>query len=179
MLREGLSPGVQDGGDADRPAKMRGIATEREQGVGGGPKQQRIQHARIALGQGVEGMRQGEDEVEVRNREHLSPAGLEPPFFCDGLALRAMAIAARVVRDPHGATPVTRLPMTAEGGGATGLDRVERPSENRTAPMDQSSDTPMATSTCEGSTWPDLQAEPAETATPLRSRPSTMDSDST
>ena len=37
----------------------------------------------------------------------------------------------------------------------------------------------MATSTYEGSTLPEVQAEPADTATPFRSRPSTMDSDST
>ena len=38
-----------------------------------------------------------------------------------------MAIATGVVGDPHGAAAVTRLPMAAEGGGATGLDRLESP----------------------------------------------------
>src|SRR5262249_19042557 len=56
---------------------------------------------------------------------------------------------------------------------------VERPSDDRTAPIAQSSGTPIATSTCEGSTLPAVHAEPAETAMPLRSRPRTMDSDST
>ncbi len=38
-----------------------------------------------------------------------------------------MAIATGVVGDPHGAAPVTRLPMPAEDGGAAGRDRPERP----------------------------------------------------
>src|SRR2546425_7368606 len=56
---------------------------------------------------------------------------------------------------------------------------VVRPSEQRTAPIAQSSATPIATSTCEGSTLPDVHADPADTPMPLRSSPRTMDSDST
>src|SRR5205085_1528687 len=37
---------------------------------------------------------------------------------------------------------------------------VERPSDERTAPVAQSSGTPIATSTCEGSTLPAVHAEP-------------------
>src|SRR5438552_3079519 len=56
---------------------------------------------------------------------------------------------------------------------------VEQPSEQRTAPIAQSSGTPIATSTCDSSTLPDVHADPADTPMPLRSSPSTMDSDST
>src|SRR5439155_18785534 len=56
---------------------------------------------------------------------------------------------------------------------------VERPSEHRTAPIAQSTEIPIATRTCEGSTLPDVHAEPADTPMPLRSRPRTIDSDST
>ena len=38
-----------------------------------------------------------------------------------------MAIPTGVVGDPDGATPITRLPMTAEDSGAAGLDRMESP----------------------------------------------------
>src|SRR5712692_8588810 len=37
---------------------------------------------------------------------------------------------------------------------------VDRPREHRTAPIAHSSGTPIATRTCEGSTFPDVQAEP-------------------
>src|SRR5216117_940740 len=55
---------------------------------------------------------------------------------------------------------------------------VERPSEQRTAPIAQSSGTPIATSTCDGSMLPAVHADPADTPMPLRSSPRTMDSDS-
>src|SRR5206468_8065505 len=56
---------------------------------------------------------------------------------------------------------------------------VERPSEQRTAPIAQSSGTPIATSTCDGSMLPAVHADPPDTPMPLRSSPRTMDSDST
>ena len=126
MLREILSPRVQNRGDADRAAKVPRVTTEGEQGVGGRAKEQRVDHPRIALGERVEIVRQREDDVEVRNRQQVGPARGEPPFLGERLALGAMPIAARVVGDPHGAAPVTRLPMPAEGGGAAGRNRPER-----------------------------------------------------
>ncbi|HEY5618971.1 MAG TPA: hypothetical protein VIK60_13600, partial [Vicinamibacterales bacterium] len=38
---------------------------------------------------------------------------------------------ARVVGDPHGAALVTRLPMSAEYGGAAGLNRAQGPELDR------------------------------------------------
>ena len=72
-------------------------------------------------------MREREDDVEVRNRQQVGASRGEPPFFGERLALGTMAIATRVVRQAHGAAPVTRLLMPAEDGGAAGLDGVERP----------------------------------------------------
>src|SRR2546425_1112734 len=86
---------------------------------------------------------------------------------------------------PHAAPTgiAWRIRLTASVTDATTKSTssvvVERPSEERTAPIAQSSGTPIATSTCEGSTLPAVQAEPADTAMPLRSRARTMDSDST
>ena len=75
VLREGLAPRVEDRGDPDRPAEMTRIAPEREQRVGRGAEEQPIEHAWIALREGIEIVRQGEDDVEVRDkcfRKHLS-----------------------------------------------------------------------------------------------------------
>ena len=57
MLRESLSPRVQHRGDADRAAEMARIAPEGEERLGGRAEEERVDHARIALRQGVEVMR--------------------------------------------------------------------------------------------------------------------------
>src|ERR1035437_1081917 len=50
------------------------------------------------------------------------------------------------------------------------------PSENRTEQWASAGVSPMASSACEGSGFPDLHAEPEEKAIPLRSRKGTSDS---
>ena len=127
VLRESLAPRVQDRGDSDRAAEVPRIAAEGEQRVRGRAEEQRVDHARIALCERIEVVRQRENDMEVGNREQIGPSSREPPLFRQCLTLRAMAIATGVVGDPYGAAPVTRLPMPAECGGAAGLDRVKRP----------------------------------------------------
>ena len=122
VLGEGLAPGVQDRGDPDRATQMPRIAPEGEQRVGSRAEEEGIEDARIPLGQRIEQMREGEDDVEVGNREQVGSACREPPFLGERLALRAVPIATGVVGDPHGAAAVTRLPMPAKGGGPTGRD---------------------------------------------------------
>ncbi len=126
VLREGLAPGVEHRGDADRAAQMPRVAPEGEQRVGGRAEEQRVEHARIALRAGVEGVGHGEDHVKVRDRQEVGFARGEPPFLGERLTLRTMAIAAGVVRDAYGAAAVTRLPVPAERGSAAALDRAER-----------------------------------------------------
>jgi hypothetical protein len=125
MLRQILPPRVQDGGDADRAAEMPRVSPKGEERVGGRSKQQRIDHARIPLSQRVEGVRQGEDDMKVRDREQLGLAGREPGLARGGLTLRAVPIPAAVVRDPDRPAAVTRLLMTAEGRGPTRRDRTQ------------------------------------------------------
>jgi len=74
------------------------VAPEGEQRVGRGAEEQRVEHARIALREGVEGVGQGEDHVKVRNRQEVRLPRYEPPLFRDRLTRRAMAIAAALDR---------------------------------------------------------------------------------
>src|SRR5579885_3917668 len=53
------------------------------------------------------------------------------------------------------------------------------PKVRRRLPCDHSGGSPIATRTCEGSTEPEVQAEPVEAAKPNRSRLSRIDSPST
>ncbi len=117
---------MEDRSDADRAAEVMRVASEGEQGVRSGTEEERIDHARIAVGERIERVREGEDDVTIRNGEQLGAARGEPPLLGECLALRAMAIAAGVVRDPPGAAAVTRLPMPAQAGGAAGRDRSTR-----------------------------------------------------
>jgi hypothetical protein len=67
--------------------------------------------------------RQGEDQVEVPDRQQIGLAGGEPILRRRALALGAMPVAARVVGDPAVAAVLAALDMTAEDGRAAVLDR--------------------------------------------------------
>ena len=135
VLGEGLAPRVKDGGDADRATEMARIAAEGEEGLGGGAEQQGVDHARIALREGIERVGEREDHMKVWNREQLGAARVEPPGTRLGLARGTVAIATGVVRDPRGATLVTPLPMPAQQGGVASRDRAQRQRLDRREPM--------------------------------------------
>ena len=67
--------------------------------------------------------RHGEHDVEVRHVEQFRLTVLEPLRPRETLALRAVAVAARVVRDALMAAIAAPLDVTAERGGAATLDR--------------------------------------------------------
>src|ERR1700732_2150735 len=56
---------------------------------------------------------------------------------------------------------------------STSASEVDQPRLSRTAPWAISGPNPMASSTCEGCTLPEEQAEPEDTAIPARSKPIT------
>src|SRR5208283_5601367 len=53
---------------------------------------------------------------------------------------------------------------------STSRSLVDQPRLTRTAPCASEGSTPIAASTCEGCTLPDEQADPEDTAIPLRSK---------
>ena len=67
--------------------------------------------------------RHGEHDVEVRHVEQFRLTVLQPLGPCETLALRAVAVAARVVGDALMAAIAAPLDVTAESGGAATLDR--------------------------------------------------------
>lgn len=96
MVHQGLRPGVQDQCDSQLAAEPAWVSGELLQGLGGGFKQQSIQHTCIESNQLVQGMRQGEHHVEVRYRQQLSALPVQPVFLGPGLALRTMTVTAGV-----------------------------------------------------------------------------------
>ena len=135
MISERLTPGVQDGGDADGAAEVAGIPAKGEQRLGRRPEQERVEDARVALRERIERVGQREDHMEVGNRQELRAAGLNPSGTRLGLAHRTVPIATRVEGQPGGPTVVTPLPTPAQQGGAARRDRAERPRLNRREPM--------------------------------------------
>jgi hypothetical protein len=123
MQLQGLPPGVQHRDDAEIP--IPGLAGEGLQCFGGGAHERRVDRARVVLHQAVEGVGQGEDEMEVLNRQQLELSRIDPGAALGGAAFRAVAIAAGVVADLGVAAPVALIDMAAEGVGAAGLDGVQ------------------------------------------------------
>ena len=135
VLGEGLAPRVQDGRDADRAAEVSRIAAEGEERLGGRPKQERVDHARIALRERIERMGQREDDVKVGNGEQVRTPGVDPAGTGPGLTRGAVPIPTRVEGETGGPAVVTRLPMPAQQRGAARRDRAERQPLDRREPM--------------------------------------------
>jgi hypothetical protein len=70
----------------------------------------------------VEGVGQGEDDVEVGDGEQIGASRFEPVFLVEALALGAVAVAAGVVDGAAVTTAVTLLEMATQGGGAAGRE---------------------------------------------------------
>lgn len=94
-----LAPGMQHGQGAGLGTQELGVGGQLEHGLGGGPHEQVVDDPRIGQGDRVEGVREREDEMEVRHGQQLGGAGLQPPCRGRGLAGGAVAIAAGVVGD--------------------------------------------------------------------------------
>ena len=109
MMRQRLTPCVQDGDEADlgaEPARVRG---EHHHCLGGGLEQDGVDSGLVLEGDHRDLRRQREDNVEVGNRKEFSLARGEPSCTGRSLALRTVPVAAGVVGDPRHAA-VSRRP---------------------------------------------------------------------
>ena len=111
------------------------ITAEGQEGVGGGAKEERVDHPGIPLREGIQRMRQREDDVEVQDWEKVGPARVDPVLTRLPLTLRAMAIATGIKGEAGRAAVVTRRPAPAQKGGAAGRDRAQRPMLYRREPV--------------------------------------------
>jgi hypothetical protein len=133
MVGQYRSSGVQHGGEPNAGAEVLGVGRDDDQGVGGGFEQQIINDRLVLIGDVGNRSRQGENNMEVGHRQQFGLAVGQPLFGGDGLALRAVPVAAGVVGDvpvgallaafdmtaqrPHGSSP------WAEGPRSATLDR--------------------------------------------------------
>jgi hypothetical protein len=128
VVQQFLIPGVQHGGEAELPfqAVLR-VTRKFVQVFGHAVKQQRIQDLLVGRQQIVEFVWQREDGVEIADGQQFGlPVG-QPRGLGLGLALRAMAVAARIIHQSPVPAVVALLDMAAQGGRAADFDGVHDP----------------------------------------------------
>ena len=121
-MLEVLPPGVEDGQEADlRPEVLR-VGGDLPQGLGDGAEEQAVDRPRVLQRDRSQRRREREDHVEVVDGQQFGSPVLHPFRGGAGLTLGAVAIAARVIRDPPMPAPVACLDMPAQGRGPAGRD---------------------------------------------------------
>src|SRR6266853_1934882 len=122
MVGHRRAPGVEHGGEADAGAEVPGIGGDGEQRLGRAAEQQVVDYRLVLIGDRGDLGRQGEDKVEVADRQQIGLARGKPVPCRRALALGAMAVATGVVGDPAVAAILAALDMAAEGSRAAVLD---------------------------------------------------------
>jgi len=123
MMGERRAPGVEDGGEADARAQMLGVSGDGDQRLGGGPEQEVVDDGLVLERDRADRRRQGEDDMIVGNRQEFGLAFSEPLPRRRALTLRAVPAAAGIVGHAFVRAVLAALDVSAERGGATGLDR--------------------------------------------------------
>ena len=126
MMHQVLAPGVQDREEADAGTQVSGVAGNGEQCFGTGIEQDVIDGLFVLQRQLGDCRRQCEDEVIVSGWQQFSFPPLKPLLAGQGLALRAVAVAAGVVGDALMLAVTASFDMTAEGGGTANLYGMHR-----------------------------------------------------
>ncbi len=109
----------------------------------GGAEQEIVNDPRPGKRQGAELMRQGEDDVEILDRQQVSASCLEPVGLSQGLTLRAMAIATGMVDGAPVPAAVTGFEMTTEGCSSTLTQGADHLVLDGTHPMSRRITLPM------------------------------------
>jgi len=122
VVEQGPRPGVQDSETAGPGAEVAGVGGELEEGLSGRGHQQAVDDLLMRAGEAAQlgGQREGDEEVGAGQQARA--LALQPPAGLVGVALGAVPVAAGVVAVLPGATVITGSEVSAEGGGAAGLD---------------------------------------------------------
>ena len=134
VMLQSLAPGMQHGDEADLSAQVLGIHGDGAQGLGSGAEQDVVDDGLVLIGDGGDLLRQGEDDVEVFDRQQLGLPILQPLSAHERLALRAMPVAAAVERNALVPAGVALLDVATQrrratvlyGGHDTALPTAER-----------------------------------------------------
>jgi len=123
MVRHRRAPGVEHGGDADPGAEMLRVGCDRQHRLGRRAEQQVVDRRLVLEGDIGDLGRQGEDDMEVSNRQQVGLARREPGARGGALALWAVPVAAAIIGDPPVPAVLAGLDMAPKRSSAAMLDR--------------------------------------------------------
>ena len=81
-MQQVLTPGMQDGDEADLGTQMLRLRRDRAQGLGGGVEQDVVDHGLVLVGDRGDRLGQREDDVEILDRQQLSLPIFQPLRAC-------------------------------------------------------------------------------------------------
>jgi hypothetical protein len=122
VVRERRTPGVQHQGGADLRTQVPGIGGNGAQRLGCHLEQQAVDDSLVPVRDLADGRGQREDHVEVVHRQQVGLARIQPALCSTGLALGAVAVAARVVGDLQALAVFTAQHMSPQCRAAALLD---------------------------------------------------------
>src|ERR1035437_1181598 len=126
MQKQVLSPGVQDADHGELGAQVFAIDSDLQQGLRAGGEQQVVEQTRVLQRQHIEFVGHSEHDMEVTGGQEFGFAGRQPALAGLGLALGAVPVSARVVRDSLMTTARAGIAMTAQRSGATAQNGTKR-----------------------------------------------------
>src|SRR5450756_239169 len=126
MQEQVLSPSVQDADHADLGAQVFAIDGDLQQGLSAGGEQQIVKQTWVFQSQHVEFVGHSEHDMEVTGGQEFAFAGRQPALASLCLALGAVPVSARVVRDSLMTAARAGIAMTAQRSGATAQNGTKR-----------------------------------------------------
>src|ERR1019366_7818940 len=126
MEEQVLSPSVQDADHADLGAQVFAIDGDLQQGLSAGGEQQVVEQTRVFQGQHIEFVGHSEHDMKVTGGQEFAFAGRQPALARLRLALGAVPISARVVRDGLMTAARADIAMTAQRCGAAAQNGPKR-----------------------------------------------------
>src|SRR5438552_3346527 len=123
MVGHCRAPALEHGSGTNAGAQVLAIRSDGEQRLGCRAEQQVVSYRLFLVGDWGDLGRQGEDYMEIADRQQISLARGKPVPCGRALTLGTMAVATRVVGDPAVAAILAALDMAAESSRAATLDR--------------------------------------------------------
>lgn len=114
MKQQVLAPSVEHRREPQLASQSLWIATQLQQRFRGRLEQKAIEKSLVLQHKRLQLVRQGEDNVEVSDRQDPLESRVDPCFAVGGLAFRTMAVPAGIVRDADEAASTARVDVASQ-----------------------------------------------------------------